>query len=56
MLYAFEAVAAIAFLVLNMFKIERKHSRRHYKKSNLRQKTAVQLSLYKAYWRQWFVM
>ena len=33
MLYAFKAVAAIASLVLNVFKRARKHSRRHYKKS-----------------------
>ena len=32
MLYAFEAVAAIAFLVINIFKRERKHSSSHYRK------------------------
>ena len=38
MLYAFEVVAAVASLVLNILKRECEHSRRHYKKSkNLHQ-------------------
>ena len=46
MLYAFEAVAAIASLVLNIFTKERKHLRHYYKKSkNLRQITGRRQSI-----------
>ena len=59
MLYAFEAVAAVASLVLNIFKRERKHSRRHYKKSKPMPNNgqeAVHLSLHKANWCHRFLM
>ena len=59
LLYTFEAVATLASHVLNIFKREHKHSRRHYYKSkNLRQitgKRQVHLCFHKAYWRQRFV-
>ena len=55
LLYAYEAVAVIASLVLNIYKSELKHSRRHYKKylkpTPNNGQEAIHLSLYKAYWR-----
>ena len=51
MLYVFEAVAAIASLIPNIFKRERKHSRRHYKKCKPKPNNgqeAVHLSVHKS--------